>query len=152
MELFARTYPGEVAGVVLVDARHADFTRQCQVVGARSCTPPALLTALLPNGPKQELAGGNKTMQDVMNAGPFPDVPVTILTSGKKMFGVDVRFQEVWLQTQKELATLSAESEHRVCGHCGHYVHKDDPNLVVAAVNSIVQQVRKDLIVDNHRR
>lgn len=142
MEGYARTYPEEIAGVVLVDSRHADFSRQCQLADARSCTPPALLTALLPNTPKRELAAGDKTMEEVMKAGPFPDVPLVVLTSMKKPLE-GARFREVWLQTQTALAALSSESTHTVCNRCGHYIHKDDPTLVVAAVKDIVQQVRR---------
>lgn len=142
MELYARTYPEEVAGVVLVDSRHADFTRQCQIADARSCTPPTLLTALLPNTPKRELAAGEKTMDEVMKGGPFPNVPLVVLTSMKKPLE-GARFREVWLKTQNDLAALSSDSKHRVCNHCGHYIHKDDPKLVVAAVTDIVQRIRR---------
>jgi len=137
MELYARTYPEDVAGVVLVDSRHADFTRQCQIADAGSCTPPALLSALLPPGPKREMAAGDKTMEQVMNSGPFPNVPLSVVTGGKQ-FLVRARFYEVWLETQKSLATLSSDSTHMVCKRCGHYVHKDNPKLVVDAVTSVI--------------
>ena len=143
MELYARVYPDEVAGVVMVDSRHADFTRQCQIADAGSCTPPALLSALLPSGPKREMASGDQTMDQVLNAGPFPDVPLVVLTGGKQ-FLVGARFYEVWFETQKSLAALSSDSTHTVCNRCGHYIHKDDPKLVVAAVKDIVQQVRRN--------
>ncbi len=138
MELYARTYPDEIAGVVLVDSRHADFTRQCKAAGARSCEPPALLSALLPSAPKRELADGDKTMEQVMRAGPFPKVPLVVLTSGKQ-FRVGDRFQEVWLETQESLAALSDRATHTVCESCGHYIHKDKPELVVSAVNGIIK-------------
>lgn len=142
MELYARSHPEEVAGVVLVDSRHADFTRQCQIADARSCTLPSLLTALLPNAPKRELAAGDNTMDEVMQGGPFPNVPLVVLTSMKKPLEGE-RFRKVWLQTQNDLAALSSNSTHTVCNHCGHYIHKDDPKLVVAAVKDIVLQVRR---------
>jgi len=141
MELYARSYPEEVAGVVLVDSRHADFTRQCQIADARSCKPPSLLTALLPDAPRRELAAGEKTMDEVMQGGPFPNVPLVVLTSMKKPLE-GPRFREVWLATQKELAALSNDSTHTVCSRCGHYIHKDDPQLVIAAVENVVQRAR----------
>lgn len=141
MELYARLYPEEVAGVVLVDSRHADFTRQCQLASARSCTPPALLTALLPTTPKRELAAGDKTMTDVLQGASFPDVPLVVLTSSNK-FLEGARFRDAWLQTQNALATLSSNSTHTVCKRCGHYIHKDEPKLVVAAVQSVLAQAQ----------
>lgn len=142
MELYARTYPDEVAGVVLVDSRHADFTRQCVVADAGSCTPPALLSALLPEGPKREMASGDRTFHQVLGAGPFPDVPLIVLTGGKQLL-TSSKFYDLWLETQGQLASLSSQSTHTVCRHCGHYVHKDNPKLVIDAVASVLEQVRR---------
>ncbi len=141
MELYARTYPDEVAGVVLVDSRHADFTRQCLVADAGSCTPPALLSALLPQGPKREMAAGEETFEQVMSAGEFPDIPLIVLTGGKQ-FLTGQTFYDVWLTTQEQLASLSSQSVHTVCQQCGHYVHKDNPDLVVDAIISVIEQAR----------
>lgn len=138
MELFARTYPEEVAGVVFVDSRHADFTRQCEIADAGQCTPPALLAALLPPAPKREMASGDQTMQAVMHSGPFPQIPVAVLTSGKQRLST-TKFREVWLDTQKDLANLSSRSVHVTCEHCGHYIHRDDPKLVVGAVEDMLR-------------
>ena len=147
MELYARTYPEEVAGVVLVDSRHADFTRQCQIAHARSCTPPAALAALLPGAAKRELAGGEKTMAAVMRGGPFPNVPLVVLTGTRKILE-GARFRAVWLETQESLAALSNKSTHTVCRHCGHYVHKDNPRLVVAAVKAVLEQARQNQVIE----
>ncbi len=141
MELYARTYPDEVAGVVFVDSRHADFTRQCQVADAGSCTPPVLLSALMPPGPRHEMAAGSQTFDQVLSAGAFPNVPLVVLTGGKQLF-VKERFYEAWLKTQGQLASLSSQSVHTVCEQCGHYVHKDNPELVIDAVTSVIEQAR----------
>ncbi len=141
VELYARTYPDEIAGVVLVDSRHGDFTRQCEIAEAGSCTPPALLSALLPYAAQKELAGGDQTMAEVLNAAPFPDVPLVVLTRGKPMF-TGALFYEVWLETQRSLATLTSESTHTICDRCGHYIHKDAPDLVIAAITSVLKRAR----------
>lgn len=141
MELFARSYPEDVAGVVFVDSRHADFTRRCQIAGAGQCTPPALLAALLPPAPKREMASGEETMQAVMRSGPFPQVPIAVLTSGKQPLST-TKFREVWLETQKDLARLSSQSSHVTCDRCGHYIHRDNPQLVVGAIKDVLQCAR----------
>lgn len=137
LELYARTYPEDVAGVVLVDSRHADFTRQCLAAKAGNCEPPAFALALMPDALRREFVEGERTMQQVLNAGPFPDVPLAVLTSGKVLFSSSV-FRETWLQTQKSLAAMSRTSVHTVCEDCGHYIQKDKPELVVKAVRDIV--------------
>jgi len=144
MELFARTYPDDVAGVVLIEARHADFDRQCRAAGARMCDPPAILGALLPRGPKRELAGGDRTMQEVMTAGPFPNVPITVLSSPNK-FLEGKQFREVWMDTQESLATLSSKSQHVICDRCGHYIYRDNPELVTSSVVEMVELIRGEI-------
>lgn len=141
MELFARTYPEEVAGVVLVDSRHADFTRQCEAAGAQSCRPPAILLALLQGAPKKELEDGDLTMHEVLRAGPFPDVPLSVLTRGNSPRD-DEQFYRVWLETQESLVSMSTASSHDICERCGHYIHKDNPELVVASIRDVVNQAQ----------
>ena len=141
MELYARSYPDKVAGVVLVDSRHADFTRQCKLAGVAICAPPVLLVALMPAGSRLEVNGLEKTMDDVVRAGDLPDIPLVVLTSGKIALMGD-KFQKVWLETQKSLATNSNRSTHTVCAECGHFIQKDAPGLVIDAVKSIIEQVR----------
>ena len=141
LELYARTYPADVAGVVLVDSRHADFTRQCMIANAGNCEPPAFALALMPDAVRREVVEGDRTMQQVLHADPFPDVPLAVLTSGKALF-TSSEFKETWLQTQKSLAAMSRTSVHTVCENCGHYIHKDKPELVVNAVRDIVSAVR----------
>ncbi len=151
MELYARKYPDEVAGVVLVDARHADFTQQCTLAGARSCKPNALLSALLPSTSKQELKDGNRTMNQVRSGGEFPDVPLAVLVGMRKPVE-GKRFREVWLKTQKSLAAMSEQSSLNICNNCGHYIHRDKPELVVSAVKNIVTQARNGLSTDPRGR
>ncbi len=143
VELFARTYPDDVAGVVLLDSRHADFDRQCRAAGARMCDPPAILGALLPQGPKRELAGGDRTMHAVMTAGPFPNVPLTVLSSPNK-FVEGKQFRDVWMDTQESLATLSSKSQHVICDRCGHYIHRDNPELLISSVVEMVELIGRE--------
>jgi len=45
MELFAKAYPEEVVGVVLVDPRHRDFATACEQAGLEGCVVPADVVA-----------------------------------------------------------------------------------------------------------
>jgi pimeloyl-ACP methyl ester carboxylesterase len=142
MELYARTYPKEVAGVVLVDSRHADFTRQCKLAGVTVCAPPVALLALMPDAPQQEGFSLKQTMDEVTTASNFPDIPLVVLSSGKHLL-VGASFDTVWLETQKSLATISKNSTHTICSECGHYIHRDKPELVINAIKSVISQTRQ---------
>lgn len=135
--LFARIYPDEVAGVVFVDARHEDFSDRCKAARAFVCAPPAFLMPLVGGGAMGEYKFAPASMQQVRDAGAFPPVPITVLTgTGKPLEGQ--AFNRVWLETQTEMSAMSPNGRHVVCDHCGHYVYKDDPRLVIDAIRDVI--------------
>lgn len=138
MELYARIYPDEVAGVVFVDSRHADFTRRCQEANVSLDDPSAKLTVLLPAGAKRELKAGDLTMRQVHESPPFPAIPVAVLTGMNKPSEGD-KFREIWLSTQTDLAGLSPLSKHIICQACGHYLHHENAVAVLKAIRWVMQ-------------
>jgi pimeloyl-ACP methyl ester carboxylesterase len=76
-------------------------------------------------------------MRQVRDAAPFPPIPVVVLTGTNKWLEGPA-FNRVWLQTQQEMSELSPKGTHVVCDHCGHYVHRDDPRLVVDAIRDVI--------------
>ena len=139
MELFARTHPDEVVGLVLVESRHHDFSRRCKASSALVCEPPALLVAAMPGSASSEYRAMDETMRQLRNAPPLPDMPLVVLTGMRKIVEGPT-FREVWLATQKELAV---RGEHVVCESCGHYVHRDQPQLVIDAIRRVVEAARR---------
>ena len=135
--LFARTYPDEVDSVVFVDARHEDFSRRCKAARALVCEPPAFLMPLVGGGAMEEYKSAPASMQHVRDAGMFPPVPITVLT-GTRRWLEGPTFNRIWLETQKELSEMSPAGKHMKCNHCGHYVHKDDPGLVIDAIRDVI--------------
>ena len=63
----------------------------------------------------------------------FGDLPVVVL-SGKR----DPR----WLAADAALARASSQGRHVVSAHSGHWVHLDDPDLVVRAIRDVVERAR----------
>jgi pimeloyl-ACP methyl ester carboxylesterase len=139
MEFFARNYPTEVAGVVLVDSRHSDFTTRCKQGNALLCDPPAMPNILLPPVAKRELDAESLTFHEIRESPDFPKVPLFVLTGMNKPL-VGPTFRQVWLETQEDLAKLSPISKHVVCQTCGHYVHHDDPTAVMDAVRWVMKK------------
>ena len=135
--LFARTYPGEVAGVVFVDARHEDFSMRCKAAKARVCGPPAFLMRLVGGGTMEEYKSAPDSMQQVRDAGAFPTVPVAVLTGTHRLLEGPT-FNRIWLETQKEMSAISPKGKHLICDHCGHYVHQEDPGLVIDAIRDVI--------------
>ena len=65
-------------------------------------------------------------------------VPLTVLTRATSP-GWD---WPVWAQLQDELAALSSDSEHIKAQEAGHYVHLDEPDLVIKAIRDLVRRCR----------
>jgi pimeloyl-ACP methyl ester carboxylesterase len=70
-------------------------------------------------------------------AGPPPSLgstPLTVITAGEPLPG--------WIPMQRELAGLSTASTRITAEGSGHYVHLDDPGLVLQAIRDMAQNVR----------
>jgi pimeloyl-ACP methyl ester carboxylesterase len=64
----------------------------------------------------------------------FGDIPLVVLSGGRK----DPR----WLEADAELARESSRGRHLVSTRSGHWIHLDDPDLVVEVVREIVESAR----------
>jgi pimeloyl-ACP methyl ester carboxylesterase len=74
--------------------------------------------------------GGNPPQLD--------SIPLTVLTRAP----LPLSSEPVWAQLQDELAALSSDSVHVHAERGGHYLHLDDPDLVVQAIRDLVRRCR----------
>ncbi len=142
VELYARTHPEEVAGVVLVDARSVDFSRRCLAERVERCTLPWLSRMFLPSGARAELGVATRTEEQIRAAGPFPAVPLRVLTATQRPAEMP-NLRRVWAATQAELSLLSPLGEQEICDRCGHFIQRDAPERVIEAIRSIVVSTRE---------
>jgi pimeloyl-ACP methyl ester carboxylesterase len=99
VQLYAKRYPKEVSGVILLDSSNAD-------------APPELKTrARLDPGSAAYLEeeGVAESNDQVRNAGPFPDIPLTVIAATDHgPFFKD--WEPTLMQLQERLAKLSPRS------------------------------------------
>lgn len=134
MQLFAREYPKEVSGVVLVDS--ASFNQS--------------LHDPLPNKNSSyylEALGVTASEKEVKKAASFPDVPLIVLSAtihgpANSIYNTKENKEE-WANLQKQLATMSKRSEHITANNTGHYIQKEKPWLVIAAIKEIIEMSKK---------
>ena len=138
VELFARTHPDEVAGVVLVDVRNVSYSERCFAEGLERCTVPWYTRLVMPKAVRGEVDASRRTEATIPSAGPFPEVAVVVLTATQRP-GSSEALKRVWAETQAELVELSPKARQRICDTCGHYIQHDAPELVVDAIRSIVE-------------
>ena len=144
MKLFAKTFPNEVAGVVLVDARHAEFTQRCRQLGVPRLLydPPEVLLAMFSPVARAELEAAPLTLKQARRAGTFPPVPLIVLTQRNAASKWPRGLGKVWAASQRSMAKMSKLGRIKVCDDAGHNVHLDRPDMVVKAVLNVVRAAR----------
>jgi pimeloyl-ACP methyl ester carboxylesterase len=144
--LFARLHPAEVAGVLFLEATHPrdhEVLRRhetffAQAIGKVLELPQRLFRANL----HSEIDCVGETVRQLDGAGPFPPVPVTVVTGG--------RAPPAWMMSpaavgarrahQQELARLSPDSRHVIAQASGHFPQLTEPQLVLDALAELVSR------------
>jgi len=130
VQRFARRYPREVAGIVLLDASSPD-------------APAALKTrARLEPGSAASLeeAGVAASNEQVKRAGPFPAVPLTVVAATDH--GSFFRsWEPVLMRLQRGLAKLSPKGRLIVAQGSGHDVQADRPALVISVIRAMAREI-----------
>lgn len=137
--LFARSYPNEIAAVVFVDAAHPE-----EIIAQRQFNPPWLLfvfNTLLKRLEKcfdpfkySEDECIDTTVEQVNSAGPFPAIPIAVVSGTKKMPFVPEASFLMHQDYQQALMQLSPISEYYLCSNSGHFPQVTDAEIVSQAV------------------
>ena len=127
---FEGAYPADVAGMVLIDV---------------SSEPEVAVYERLDAGPwidGSDRIDIHATVRELRAAGALGDIPLVVVTAGI--------IEDEWLATvpvlaaraQSRLAGLSSDAIHVVAAGSGHFVHEDAPDVVIAAIQQVVEAVR----------
>jgi pimeloyl-ACP methyl ester carboxylesterase len=147
--LFARRYSEDVAGVVLIEATHPEDRGSlhgheghlAKVLAKVLSVPQSLFRANL----HSELEWLDTAAREVEEAGPFPSVPLAVVSGGKEppRWLVPPATLRRRRQHQKELAHLSALGLQVIARRSGHFPQLTQPRLVLDAIRSVVEQGRR---------
>lgn len=144
VNLFARTYPAEVAGVVFVESGHPDQLDRWRRNRPGHEAPASALVAVgdRPSPALVEWYDAGKVVDDLRRAPPFPEVPVVVVTAGNRWLPDARAWREQWLVHQRGLAALSPRGRRLVASESGHFVQRDQPDVVVRAIREVVESAR----------
>ena len=147
MSLYARTYPEEVVGLLLLDSMHPEQIERCQqYLPAKECDPehyPWWVKALIKMTPaviKAEMAGVTETGRQIRVAGPLPPMPLAVVSHGKPD---EPGRDRMWAALQQDLAKELPRSTHIIAHKSGHNIQSDEPALVIQTIKDLVIQARK---------
>lgn len=163
---YAARYPGDVAGMVLIDSSHEDQVRRYIKAEGRWGNPPlitpwrVLKLAAFPLGLRRILPGTPSRTAPPDQAGASHAVN---LTRRRRRAGIREKIlsarpngsppdlgnlpltvltaadrDPTWNAMQAELAATSTASTHIVATHGGHFLQQDNPDLVSAAIRDML--------------
>lgn len=137
-EYFAAHHPDDVAGLILEDARPADFSQRCRAARLAMCAPPPALVRFMSKGAQAEAAALDETAA-LVAAAPPAAVPVLVLS---RPIARDAKaFDALWGKTQEDLAARLA-ARHLTAPAGGHYIHHDQGAWFNAEVSAFVARTR----------
>lgn len=105
-------------------------------------------------GVSNDIAGINTLEQSVPAS--LGDMPLIVLTAGVPIsdradslpiaFSPEILYQvdRTWFELQEELASLSTNSSWIVVDGATHFIHMDQPQVVIDAIHDILRQVTTD--------
>jgi len=89
-----------------------------------------------------ELANFARSGDEVAGAGALPDVPAVVVTRDPSRGLPDPGGEARWQRGQRELAAGIRGAEWWTATGSGHEIHRDRPDLVVAAVRRVLARLR----------
>jgi pimeloyl-ACP methyl ester carboxylesterase len=152
--LYAALYPGEVAGLVLVDAWPETLPA---LLGSDHWAAYVKLSAPPPPGLEAyrdleqiDFAAASARMAEAAARRPMQAEPLFVLSPGKPVeLPPDVpgdfspeAFEKAWREGQNQLAGLVPSAKHEIAGQSDHYIQIEQPDLVIDAVRAVVDAVR----------
>jgi pimeloyl-ACP methyl ester carboxylesterase len=149
VQVFAHEYPGDVAGLVLVDPGDGRLDKLLS-----SKLPPEIWAARqkelaeempkLPEGVRREYEGLDASGEEVSQAFPLPPVPIVLLTGTQKnpQFPGNPLEQDLKLELHNQLAARNPGMEHVLVPASRHYIQNDAPDKVIAAIKRVLGNAR----------
>jgi pimeloyl-ACP methyl ester carboxylesterase len=158
VRLYASTYPEDVAGLVLVDARPDGLFAQIQPL----LTPEqwsALMWLLLTSPDREsvlrygledyDVSAFDDAMRQAAAARPLRPMPLAVLAHGQTFGATEeaLGFSPDLLErgfriAEDQLATLVPNARFFIAADSGHFIQTDQPALVTEAIRQVVEGVR----------
>lgn len=137
MQYFARNYPKEVTGLLLVDSTH---WHQGLAVEASANTPYSQRTAVtlfMPWIMRREMSDSAAAGQQVHSSPQAVGFPTIVLSSTRAPSGETPASRALAADMQDEIAADFPGANHVRVIDSGHYIQRDQPQIVVEAARRL---------------
>jgi pimeloyl-ACP methyl ester carboxylesterase len=158
VQRFASEHRSDVAGIVLDDPSQGDATQRWLAM-----LPPAPKSGLDPfreirnaientNDPRSnpEHLAWLASIPALHRVKSLGSIPLVVLTAGTSDVATALqppysgRAYRIWLDGHSQLAALSSDSVHAIAETSAHYIHEDQPAVVLAAMRAVIRAARED--------
>jgi pimeloyl-ACP methyl ester carboxylesterase len=102
-----------------------------------------------------EMQSFSDSAEIVKASRPLPDVPYVVITRGQRVYPPTPKGDQmaaIWRELQDDLAIRTSYHQsdagvsHLVAKNAGHYVHLDEPDIVIDAIRNVVEKARHQFI------
>jgi len=149
MQYFARNFPEEVVGLVLVDSTHWDLRGRVR----REVPAVDALYSNLPRDAPQvvraESEGLEVSGRQVSDSPPLRPMKLTVLSAGMLTGtpGVSAaqgaELAKLFGEMQRELAAQLPDARWQIAKHSDHFIQREQPELVVSAIRDMIEARRR---------
>ena len=154
--IYASDYPEDVSGLVLIDAYNERIEalmtpEQWASLVAFNVSLDSDKVIPIPGYGDLETIPYGGMNQDLRDAAPLGALPLAVLAHGVPFdiptvpegFTSAAEMEGYLTAANEQLATLATDARYWVGATSGHYVHQDQPELVVEAIRQVVTGVRE---------
>lgn len=139
---FAKLYPEEVSGVLLIDATHPDHWATIQ---QRAESTAMVLRGLRAVGfsdtEKREFDAQSECLEDLKSRD-TPQIPAKLLLRGKSELGESAEFQALTRELASQWPSLMPGMLSLRVEGAGHYIQKERPQFVADEIRSLVDLIQ----------
>ena len=150
VRLYASTYPKEVVGLVLVDSAHEEqFARMDALIPEeiKKQFPPSALEIIS----NEKIDFTENSERRARLAKWHADIPLIVLTAANAkpdppgpLAYLAPKFEQIRQELQQDLVHRSARGKQLIATKSGHYIQRDEPDLVVTAIREVINETRNE--------
>lgn len=139
--LYARKFPKEVVGVVLIESSHPEQHKTLWPKFTLFQKSLMLLESRINPNMFTEVSSFHKTAKQISNAPKFPDIPLIVLTAGEPYYP-KAELMEIHYKNQRSLVSMSTQGRQIIVKNSRHYIQNERPYIVIEAIKNIVAEVK----------
>ena len=137
MQYFARNFPGDVAGLVLIDSTHWQQGLKVAVTANTPYQSRTAITLYMPLVMRRELSDSAEAGLEV-NGSPSAWAIPTIVLSSTRIGPIETADQRALaVSLQNSIAADFPGARHVFVENSGHYIQRDKPAVVIDAIRDM---------------